>query len=100
MAVRMPEGLTIWTLDEVAECLPYQPHIDNWQGLYAKLYGLLREAKNPTPQGGDGSNGTVEEPSGRWNKENDDKAPHWWGRLNDDEQTAITKAWEDEYGDH
>jgi hypothetical protein len=48
--------------------------------------------------GGDGSNGTVEDPSGRLDADNDDKAPHWWGQLEPVEQTAIAKAFVAEMG--
>ena len=91
--MNMPEGLKYWTADEVAECL-------NGIGpdLYRKLWEILAEAKNPTPLGGDGSNGTVETPDGRLDEDNDDKAPHWWVKLTPAEQTTIASAYIAERG--
>ena len=92
--MKMPIGLEYWTADEVAECLD-----GVGRDLSAKLWGFLSEAKNPTPLGGDGSNGTVEEPAGRLDLDNDDKAGHWWGRLSTEEQATIAAAYEKDYGD-
>lgn len=55
----MNPGLAHWTADEIAECLPISDNLSR------KLWQFLKDAKNPTPLGGDGSNGTVEEPAGR-----------------------------------
>ena len=90
--VDMPAGLSHWTADEVAECLGVPSE------LYQKLWGFLNDATNPTPLGGDGSCGTVEEPSGRWDEDNDDKAPHWWGKLDVREQALIAEAYNQECG--
>ncbi len=96
--VPMPEGLKYWTADAVAECLSYGYYIENPSSLYHKLWGFLDDADNPTPLGGDGEGGTVEEPSGLLG-DNDDKTPHWWGHLTAQEQQAIVKAYEDECRD-
>ena len=97
--IPMPEDLEYWTADEVAECLPYQPHLtDRGAALYRKLWRILSEAQNPTPLGGDGSDGTVETPCGRWSEKNDDKTPHWWAHLDPAEQRAIELAYRSEYG--
>ena len=48
---------------------------------------------------GSGSNGTVETPDGRLDASNDDKAPHWWGKLTEDEQRLINDAYVREYGE-
>jgi len=93
-----PEELNYWTADEVAECLPYQEHLPpgyEWQALASKLWSFVAAAENPTPQGGDGADGTVELPCGRLSPSNDDKAPHWWGKLTPDEQRAIVLALEE-----
>lgn len=90
---KMNEGLTYWTADQVAECL------DVSSDTRRKLWDILSEAKNPTPFGGDGSDGTVEEPAGRLDEENDDKAPHWWSKLTPQEQEEINKAYVQEYGE-
>ena len=91
----MNENLKYWTADEVAECLDYEKHLpdeyDSWS-LYRKLWNFLNESQNPTPIGGDGSDGTVEYPCGRQNLNNDDKANHWWNKLTDIEQSAINQA--------
>ena len=79
-----PMELEMWTADEVAECIPGVS-----TALYRKLWRFLEDADNPTPLGGDGSNGTVEYPDGRYSRDNDDKAPHWWGRLTEEEQATI-----------
>lgn len=94
----IPDGLHTWTADEIAECLGYQAHLSKTDAdaLYAKLWSFVSEATNPTPLGGDGSDGTVEYPDARRNPSNDDKPLHWWHRLTVGEQTAIQKAWEDE----
>ena len=90
----MPELLTLMTADEVAECLSYHKHLTEEEGttLYRKLYSFLSGASNPTPQGGDGSNGTVETPEDRLDSSNDDKSEHWWSRLSEREQQALTQA--------
>ena len=97
----LPEGIEYWTADMVAECLPYQEFLPKdygpWETLYHKLWSFLEEAENPTPLGGDGSNGTVEEPCGRRDLKNDDKTSHWWMRLSLEERKAITLAWQYEF---
>ena len=107
--MKMPESLMYWTADEVAECLDshrYLPdgYIDkhyggNKWGLNSRLWEILSEADNPTPMGGDGSDGTVETPDGRLDLDNDDKAPHWWDKLEEAEQSAIVAAYTAEYGE-
>ena len=91
--MNMPDGLTYWTADEVAECLS-----GIGPDLYRKLWSILSEAKNPTPLGGDGSGDTVETPDGRMDLDNDDKAPHWWGKLTTDEQATVRAAYVNEVG--
>ena len=95
--MKIPDGLEYYTADEVAECLNYEEHLTKEEGkdLYRKLWGFLHEAQNPTPLGGDGSNGTVETPGGRLDLDNDDKAGHWWFRLEEKEQRALTLAVEE-----
>ena len=92
--MEMPKSLELWTADEVAECLSYEKFLGKTEGseLYRKLWSFLNEAENPTPLGGDGTNGTVETPCGRLSLENDDKAGHWWNRLTEKEQSAISSA--------
>lgn len=84
--MKMPASLTYWTADEAAECL------DVSDTLSAKLWGFLEDAKNPTPLGGDGTNGTVEYPDARMDEDNDDKAAHWWPKLTEAEQREIARA--------
>jgi len=101
--MEMPSGLTYYTADEVAECLPYREHLPaeygDWGKLYSKLWSILSDAKNPTPLGGDGSDGTVELPEDRLELDNDDKAVNWWSQLTPIEQNAIACAYADEFGD-
>jgi len=91
--MEFPKSLGIWTADQIAECVDYENHLteDEGRDLYVKLWGFLSEAKNPTPLGGDGSNGTVETPGETLSLDNDDKAGHWWHRLTEREQAAIAK---------
>ncbi len=83
-----------WTADEVAECLPLYD-----DALYIKLWGFVGDAASPTPLGGDGTNGTVEYPDGRLSPHNDDKTPHWWGKLSEEEQQKIDSAYRRQVGD-
>ena len=92
--MNIPEGLKYWTADEVAECLS-----GIGPDLYRKLWEILNEAENPTPLGGDGSNGTVETPDGRLELDNDDKAGHWWAKLTQAEQTTIAASYAAERGE-
>jgi len=94
---KCPVALEHWTADEVAECIPYED--DDKHTLAKKLWGFLHDAKNKTPSGGDGTDGTVEYPDARYNPENDDKAPHWWGKLTDDEKLLIIAGWTKDFGD-
>jgi hypothetical protein len=92
----LDHGLAYMTADEVAECVEYQGYLPatygDWRKLYSRLWAISSEAKNPTPLGGDGSNGTVETPCGRLSLDNDDKAAHWIGKLDEVEQDAIAEA--------
>lgn len=89
--MKCPDALIYWTVDEVAECLPVS------RLLGQKLWSLLEDAENPTPMGGDGSNGTVEDPSGRLDESNDDKLPNVWNKLTSEEQDEIVAAYAKEY---
>ena len=100
MKIEMDDYLEFWTADEVCECLSFQKHMPegiNRESTDRKLWSFVAEANNPTPLGGDGSDGTVETPCGRLNPDNDDKAPHWWGNLEDYEKIAINKAIKEYY---
>ena len=90
----MPGALEYYTADTVAECVDYHEHLSKEQAraLCSKLWNFVTEAENPTPIGGDGSDGTVETPDGRLDLDNDDKAGHWWSRLDQHEKEAIAKA--------
>jgi len=85
--MKIPSQIEHWTADEVAECVDYKD-----ASIYRKLWRFVAEAENPTPLGGDGSNGTVETPDGRLDPENDDKCPHWWNKLTEEEQRKIADA--------
>ncbi len=88
-----PDWAQYWTCDQVAECLPYQRHLPaDYDGdLYSRLWELASLADTPTPQGGDGSNGTVETPCGRMGNY-DDKLGSVWNLLTPVEQKAIVTA--------
>lgn len=99
--INIPDSIEYLSADTVAECFSYQKYMNKSDAddLYCKLWQFVAEAENPTPLGGDGTNGTVETPEERLDPSNDDKTPHWWDRLSKEEQIAITKAVEDEYPD-
>ena len=84
----IPAGLNCWTADEVAECLS-----GIGPAIYSKLWDILIAAKTPTPLGGDGSNGTVEEPHERYDDDHDDKSSHWWWKLTPAEQATIRDSY-------
>ena len=92
--MKIPTALEYWTADEVAECLSYN---DPDRVIATKLWGFLSETDDPPPNGGDGSNGTVEEPSGRLDLANGDKTGHWWYRLTAAEQCVLGEAYHREY---
>jgi len=97
--ITMPEEIRYYTADTCAETLPLKPfESSEVQALMRKLWSFVDEAKNPTPLGGDGSNGTVETPDGRLSLDNDDKPQHWWNRLTDAEAQLIVDAVEREFG--
>lgn len=94
--MQIPEGLKYWTADEVAEVLSGLE-----SELRRKLWSFLNEAENPTPSGGDGGTGldgrvTVESPDARMDLNNDDKAVHWWSKLNEHEQMTIAESYRKE----
>ena len=95
--IEMPKMFEYYTADEVSECIEYQKHLstERSSALSRALWQFLSDAKNPTPLGGDGSNGTVETPGERLSLENDDKAGHWWDKLDRDWQEALVKAAKD-----
>jgi len=69
-----PDWAADWTLDEVAECLD---GIDN--AFRDKLWEMMAEVPKDarTPQGGDGTDGTVETPDGRQGSFGDKLDAHW-----------------------
>lgn len=87
---KCPSGLELWTLDEAAECLRIPEEV------YAELWRLLGECRNKTPLGGDGSGGTVEDPSERLDSANDDKLGTCWEKLSGAAQEHLRKAAETE----
>lgn len=52
-----PESLRHYSVDEVAECIS-----GITSATYTELWNYLGKADNPKPVGGDGSDGTTEEP--------------------------------------
>ena len=98
-AIPIPDGLELWRADEVAECLNYRRYIVDHKALYSKLWDIMATAENPTPAGGDGSNGTVETPDGQLDPDNGDKAGQWWDQLTLVEAAAIATAYHDSFSD-
>lgn len=99
-SILMPDGLEYMRADEVAECLGYSKHLPPGGGadLYSLLWKFVREASEPTPSGGDGTNGTVECRGDQMDLDNDDKAGHWWAKLDTAQQYALKLAYEAQYG--
>ena len=100
--MKLPHTIRRWTADEVAECLDYRSHLSRAESdiLYTRLWDFCNDATNPTPTGGDGSEGvyggkTVETPGERLDEANDDKVPHFWERLTTCQQEAISLAVDD-----
>ena len=96
--IKMPSIFKYWTVDEVAECVDYHSHLDTKEksdALYRKLWEFLEQSENKTPLGGDGSNGTVEEPYERMSAKFGDKITHWWDKLSTEEQEALAKGAEE-----
>ena len=96
--IKMPSRFEYWTVDEVAECVSYQKHLDTKEksdALYCKLWGFLEQSENKTPLGGDGSNGPVEEPYEHLSDKFGDKITHWWDKLSTEEQEALAKGAEE-----
>ena len=90
--IEMTSVFEYWTVDEVAECVSYQKHLDSKEksdALSLKLWGFLEQSENKTPLGGDGSNGTVEEPYEQMSDKFGDKMKHWWDKLSTEEQEAL-----------
>lgn len=85
----MPSDLTYWRADQVAECVS-----GITDALYARLWQIQIAASNPTPLGGDGTNGTVETPDAQLDLLNDDKSGHWWAQLSRAEQSQIAGAFQ------
>jgi hypothetical protein len=75
----IPEALKYWSADEVAECLDGIS-----SNLYRKLWQIETDNPNSKPLGGDGSNGTVEEPV-----ISSEYGQHWWDQLTEEEQKVI-----------
>lgn len=91
--IQMPSDLEYWTADQVSECLSISSQLSG------KLWKFSDDSENPTPLGGDGSDGTVEVPDGLLDLSNDDKAGHWWGKLTEEEQAEIVTAYQKDFGD-
>ena len=96
--IEMPPAFQYWTVDEIAECVSYQKHLDSKEkseALYRKLWEFLEQSENKTPLGGDGSNGTVETPYEQMSDKFGDKITHWWDKLSTEEQSALVKGAEE-----
>ena len=90
MAIEIPEGLEYWTCDAISECLD-----GIGDELSRKLWSFL-DSGNDKPLGGDGSNGTTEEPIVADDYSNQPKV--FWSKLTEDEQRTIADAYHKAYG--
>ena len=94
-ALRVPAFYRDMPADVVAETVNYWKHLEGLEDgcgmrLYSKLWDFHNRATDPTPEGGDGSNGTVECPQDV--TPGNDTGSHWWGVLDDDEKEALVSA--------
>ncbi len=80
-----PAPIRTWSVDEVAECLP-----GITGATYVALWKLIERGENRKPPGGDGSDGTVEEPVVSENFSNGIKA--CWPLLTDAQRQNIRDA--------
>lgn len=87
MSITMDARLEHWRATDVSECLDLGDY-DASIPLRTKLWDIYHNAEMVTPEGGDGSDGTVETPDGQMG-DFGDKAPQWWGRLTDKEKTTV-----------
>lgn len=92
-----PESVEHLSADTIAETVGYHEFLTESEAetLYVKLWNILgdaEEARNATPLGGDGSDGTVEYPDARWGTSEDDKPGQFWDKLTEREQNAILRA--------
>ena len=87
----------------MADCLSYDKFLpDSYGKLYenllcVKLWNIqanAENAQNATPMGGDGSEGTYEDPSEIEPGTYDDEARHWWNQLLPLEQRALVLAYD------
>jgi len=107
-----PEWASSYTLDEAAECLPYgeilQGVVDlplareESHRIHAALWDLLEKSdkEERAPQGGDGSEGTVEIPAERLEaimEGSSDSLAENWGALDVVHQWALDRAWKKEW---
>lgn len=79
-----PDKIQYWTADEVAECLDGVS-----KELYQRLWQLSGDAQRRKPLGGDGSDGTTEEPIVA--DDYDDSMPQIWKNLTAKEQAELWK---------
>lgn len=84
--IQWDDGLEYYSGDEVAETLSVS------DALYKRLYEAIALAANPTPQGGDGSNGTVETPDAQLG-DYDDQIPAIWKYFTNEERQEINTAY-------
>lgn len=82
----IPEHLKHWSLDEVAECLEGLS-----QETYSELWEMLELAEHKKPLGGDGSNGTTEEPLITEGEYDSDLAAAW-PKLSAESRLNIAQA--------
>jgi hypothetical protein len=72
--MNLPRSLACWSVDEVAECLPVT------SATYTELWEALESAHKAgtaKPCGGDGSDGTMEEPEASSGEYGSDLASAW-----------------------
>ena len=84
--IEIPEGLSYWTPDEVAECLDGVS-----DSTYVRLWAILDELEasgKAVPVGGDGSGGTIETPP-EPDAFKSGKMAAVWDRLTEAEQIEL-----------
>lgn len=106
--VKAPEWTWLWSPDDAAECLEYQQEMRilgaDPDALYAKLWRFVQRAKEESfqlpPLGGDGSDGTVEEPAIRLETMLEGvgaSLAFWWDELTDLERRALDSAYKADF---
>lgn len=87
--IDFPTDIRFFSCDEVAECVVLR-EFDPESNVYAELWTFVGKGSDPKPLGGDGSNGTVEEPV--VSQSFSDGILSCWPKLSDEARKAIIES--------